>query len=799
MGEMQAIADDFALDPKTLNEAHLARMFGGVQNLSSKIWALRKAVAAQSETVYNAMREVRETGSDAATARFAVEAARHDMMMSVLSSVTTETGRGLGMGFKNLEGWQKAQDLNEFLKANTGKTLFQLKMVAKLGASLDTPAKVAKYLRDAQKRSFGGMVLEYWINGLISGVSTHVTYAAGNTILAIEKMGPETAAAAGIGAVRRALGREGEVVRMGELPAQFSGAVRNIPKAVQAAIEGFRTSQTTLLPGETARPLIPFAGDTSLTVARTVGNEAVTWREVGSDLFGIIRGLRDGIVSGAELIKAGGEAGAPVVGFSYSPLGQIPDIAFKGVPIVPVGSAIRVPGRFIAAIHSFFRTTNYSAYKAGGAYRQAANEGLSGNAFYSRVGEINQNPSEALMEAWRHEATEATLMGQGGKFAEALSRMTNVEFNVPGLGPVRFLKFIDPFVHISGNIIQQAVVERSPVGLLSAELRADLAGRNGTIAQDTAMARMLVGTALSVTFGGLAAEGYVSGSGPSDPRQSAMWRLAGNQAHSVRVGDIWYQVNKLGPMGMLMGIAADLYDVAHEAEKGEVLTAAAHLQHALTQNILDESFMRGPADLIKAVEDPGRYGEAYIRQFLSSFVPYSVLMQQMARASDPYSRQARTVVDAIKNKVPGLSETLLPRRDIWGEEMPNAEALGMKGLTAIYERKVGTDPVNLAMLNLGIAPAQVERKIRNVELTDQQYDDFARIAGRMTKMRLDTIVRSPDWQLWPNHIRHDVISEVIRQSRESARGMMMMKYPQIARDAVEARRQRFTAEPRGIE
>jgi hypothetical protein len=77
-----------------------------------------------------------------------------------------------------------------------------------------------------------------------------------------------------------------------------------------------------LLPGETARPLIPFAGDTSLTVARTVGNEAVTWREVGSDLFGIIRGLRDGIVSGAELIKAGGEAGAPVVGFSYSPLGQ---------------------------------------------------------------------------------------------------------------------------------------------------------------------------------------------------------------------------------------------------------------------------------------------------------------------------------------------------------------------------------------------------------------------------------------------------------------------------------------------
>jgi hypothetical protein len=65
---------------------------------------------------------------------------------------------------------------------------------------------------------------------------------------------------------------------------------------------------------------------------------------------------------------------------------------------------------------------------------------------------------------------------------------------------------------------------------------------------------------------------------------------------------------------------------------------------------------------------------------------------------------------------------------------------------------ISRDPVNRAMLDLGIAPAKVERKIRNIELTDQEYDDFARIAGRLAKMRL----RSPDWQTWPPHIRHDV-------------------------------------------
>ena len=152
-------------------------------------------------------------------------------------------------------------------------------------------------------------------------------------------------------------------------------------------------------------------------------------------------------------------------------------------------------------------------------------------------------------------------------------------------------------------------------------------------------------------------------------------------------------------------------------------------------------------------------------------------------------------MDAIKVKIPGLSESLLPRRDIWGEPMANRDALIAAGVTAIYETRMSRDPVNLALLDLGIAPAQVTRKIRNVQLTDDQYDDFQRIAGRMAKMRLDAIVNSPDYRSWPNHIRHDVISEVITQTREAARGVMMAKFPQIVRDATQARLKKITGEP----
>ncbi len=424
------------------------------------------------------------------------------------------------------------------------------------------------------------------------------------------------------------------------------------------------------------------------------------------------------------------------------------------------------------------------------AYRSAAEAGLSGTAFDAHVGEMRQNPTPDMMEQARGTATQLTLMGKGSEFVQALSRLTNTK--ILGL-PI--LKFIDPFVHIAGNILDQSIVQRTPVGLLSPELRADLMGKNGNVAQDTAQARMLVGTALSIGFGTLAAQGLVSGSGPQDPQDAAMWRLAGNQAHSVRVGDMWYQVNRLGPLGMLAGVSADMYDVAHAIGEGDALKAAQELQHAFTQNILDESFMRGPSELIQALDDPGRYGQAYIKNFLSSFVPYSVGLGQIARAGDPYSRSARSIMDSIKNKIPGLSQTLQPRIDIWGQPISSGDVLGPRGLSAVYASQISKDPVNLAMLDLGVSPANVERNIRGVPLTDEQYTAYAMVAGRMAKARLDQMVRSAAWQSWDPSTRHDIVSETLRQSRETARGMIMARYPQIASSATQLKLSKLKGTP----
>lgn len=730
------LADALGMDAAELSKRKLGQAFNAEQ-----IMAARKLLIQSATNVRDLMAKAAE-GADADLAAYAEAKARHLMIQEQVSGITAEAGRAL-RAFRNMGGSSGIKELSEFLQSATGKTPEQLRMEVVMGKKLLTPQQVSKYVRDSEKPGFGDMVLEYWINALISGPATHTTYSIGNALLSLWKAGPETGAAAAIGALRRVLGDEGPRVFAGEVPAQLYGMMHGLPNGIVAAWESLKSGRTILLPGEEA---------------------AMTARDL---------------------------AMSPLV----NPKAAIPDFKVAGIP-VPLGTFIRLPSRAIAVIHSFFRTMNYEREIAGLAYRQAAEEGLAGeglagkiNAAASRIGEITQDPSPDLMKQARQSATDLTLMGRGGELTQAISRLTNAKF----LG-FRWLKFVDPFVHISSNVIEQAILRRTPIGILAPEIRADVMGHNGPVARDMAIARMAVGSALAVGIGSLAAKGLVNGPGPSDPKEARLYMMVNGPPDSVRVGDVWYTTQRLGVLGMQVSIAADLYEMAHQIGNEDALTIAHNLVHAFTQNILDESFMRGPADLIRALTDPDRYGRNYVKNFLASFVPFSVGMGQEARAIDPYSRNARTLTEAVKNKIPWLSTTLLPRRDIWGEPIPNKDALGMAGLTSIYETRVDNDPVNKELLSLGIFPAMPERRIRGVELTDQQYDDYVRIAGRMAKLRLNQMVTMPGFDTIPPEKRHEMVVETIRHSREAARSLMMMQNLSIPQQAAAAKKAKLGAQ-----
>ena len=99
-------------------------------------------------------------------------------------------------------------------------------------------------------------------------------------------------------------------------------------------------------------------------------------------------------------------------------------------------------------------------------------------------------------------------MGEGGEFTKTLAKLSNQR-----IAGVPLLKFVLPFVKVGSNVARQAIMERSPLGVLDRGIRDNLMGRNGSVARDQQISRILVGSALGATTFGLAAQGLVTGSG----------------------------------------------------------------------------------------------------------------------------------------------------------------------------------------------------------------------------------------------------------------------------------------------
>ena len=744
------------------------------QKQLAKVVDLAKAAKAAGEGDWQAMRD------------YAVERDRLVNIQKTVSGATAEWGRA-GRSFRDISGSKDYQTVNKLFQENTGRTLFQTRVELDLLSKLDDPEAAANFLRNSDRPGFHRYILEYWINNLISGPVTHATYMVGNDLLALYRAIPETLARAAVGRAMQAAGRETatkDLVHFGEAIAQVKGFGEGFAPALKAAAGSLKTGVTTLLPGETMRNLPglmpgqqyakPEHMDASYKLAHVV-----------PDMFGAIRGMKEAIIAYGQMLDKGVD-GAPLWSLHTSPLGVIPDIAYKGVPVVPIGFAIRVPGRFIQAIHAFHRVNFYMMELNAEAYRRAAAEGLSGEEFAQRVAELKKNPDLDMIKRSADAATEGTMMGQGGEFTRNLARLTNTKI----LG-VPWLKFIDPFVHITGNVIEQSLGRRTPLALFSPEMRADLSGKNGTYAQDKAMGRIMLGTAISAAVAGYVMDGFITGGGPKDREEKGNWERMGIQPYSIKIGDTWYSYHRLGALGLLIGVAADMYKVAKYAAREELAEAGASLLEAFSHNILEESFMRGPSELFRAIENPNQYGASWARNFLSSFAPASVGMSQITRATDPYSRQARTITDAFMGKYPWWSDQLQPRRDLWGEPIANKQlTLG----TAIYQSPESRDPVNQEMYRLNVRKAPVDKKIRNIELSPEQYDDYARVAGRLTKMQLEQVVNSTDYQAMPDFQKMDVIDKVFNVTRKAARETILQKYPQLIHDAITLKMNRYSDE-----
>jgi hypothetical protein len=99
------------------------------------------------------------------------------------------------------------------------------------------------------------------------------------------------------------------------------------------------------------------------------------------------------------------------------------------------------------------------------------------------------------------------------------------------------------------------------------------------------------------------------------------------------------------------------------------------------------------------------------------------------------------------------------------------------------------DGTMAAMQAAEFFPAKIRRDVRGVPLTDQQYDDLARVAGGLAKMRMDQLVRTPGFLSLPEGLQRTQMQQTLASSRKAGEDWLMLQpgNENILRQATDAK------------
>jgi hypothetical protein len=317
-----------------------------------------------------------------------------------------------------------------------------------------------------------------------------------------------------------------------------------------------------------------------------------------------------------------------------------------------------------------------------------------------------------------------------------------------GPGGMQPFKLILPFTHIPGNILK-AGLEQTPAAFLDSKMRADIMGRNGAVARDTARARLIAGGVVSGHGGELGRQRHhhrLRTDRPDRARACGCARMSPIRCGSAAGG---YSYNRSGPIGDLMGLVANLVEVGPKVKEGEYAEAAGQIIKATSHIVMDEVGMQGLANLIEAMEDPDRKGARFVAGQGGLEPAVFVAAAADRLVTDPNMREAKTFVDGIRNAVPFARQDLLPKRDWLGMPLANPGYGGGPTGGILRTRAVNADPIDLEIQQLHHKPTPPQDRIGGVKLSPEMYDRYQAMAGPLTRMALESMVNNPDWHNLP--------------------------------------------------
>lgn len=481
------------------------------------------------------------------------------------------------------------------------------------------------------------------------------------------------------------------------------------------------------------------------------------------------------------------------------------------------GEVVRAPGRLLAGVDEFIRVTNYRSYVRMKSLEFWEQKGLTGKALRDAVEEDVKNAFD--------ETTGEALLPEAMRYAERPTFSGPLEWG-PGKKIHEFvnefpaLKFIVPFVKASTHLWRYAH-EMTP-GLnrfskLAREIREAAAKPDASPeaiqALHTLRAKETVASLIGVTTAYAFLEGRITGRGPADPKLRAVWLGDGNPEHgghqpySVRVGNKWVSYRRVDPFATPIGLIADAMtflsesDTTNDTEMEDVVYAAIA---SIASNFTSKTYMLGLAQFTSAITS-GRAHET--ERWLQGLAGGLAVPNLVASLNpDPLYREVDGLLSTIAARVPGWSETLMPRYNALGEPMMKQQGLLNRGVNPLGTKPTQKDIIADKLLDIRYAwrPPAVEKD--GIDLSDWKWD--TRKTGKRPYERWMELVSnpghgqrslredleetlsdpafneySPGTDEYPGGVQAAKIRGIVARHYARAKRRMLLEYPELA-DAI---------------
>ena len=338
-------------------------------------------------------------------------------------------------------------------------------------------------------------------------------------------------------------------------------------------------------------------------------------------------------------------------------------------------------------------------------------------------------------EALQEFAEQATYQEDPGQM---INRLGNVieSFSPAGI-PVG--KYMFPFVRTPANIMRYQL-ELSP-GATSPLMQNFLGGykqaimNNDTLKIADYQGREAIGSFL-VSFGYTHAwSGHITGNMPMNKDEREVWRQAGIQPRSIKIGDFWVSYAWFEPLSNWIAAAADIGHMERNGSVKELDQVAQRLGFAIAASFTEKSYLAG-LDGLSLFSDPygtvteftkakERFGEptgpadrasAAALGFVNSFLPGAGLRKAWNNASDPYYREYESWTQKkLYDMAPWMDKQNIPysKSILTGKGILNPGG-GLYNASIPFEMtKVNTDPVAQKLVELNIWPTIDYKKTKD--------------------------------------------------------------------------------------